>query len=299
MKKLVFAVCTLLFLGFSVYAQAVYETGEANDRVRLGVMQGPTAFSAVMIDSSVAELSVFPSPADALARITKGELDMAVLPANAALSLYNRGAGIKALAIVGEGMLSLVGTSGHGKTVSVPGAGGTPDHMARLLFPEYIPDYSVTAPAQLAQLLIAGKCTLALLPQPFVTMVLSANHDVEILADVDAGWKALTGLDRYPMSILVVSAEYAGKNPVGVMRLCNAYKLSVKKVNGNPVAAGERINALLGMDAKVAAKAVPQCALVYIDGEQAKSEAAAYFDVLMNLDSGAIGGKTVSDGFWY
>ncbi len=299
MRKHLFAVSILLFLGFSVFAQSVYETGESNERVRLGVMQGPTAFSSVMIDNSIAELSVFPSPADALARISKGELDMAVLPANAALSLYNRGASIKALAIVGEGMLSLVGTPEHGGAVSVPGAGGTPDHMARLLFPEFTPDYSVTSPAQLAQLLIAGKCTLALLPQPFVTMVLSANENLSSLTDVGARWKALTGLDRYPMSILVVSTGFAEKNPVGVRRLCNAYRQSVKKVLADPVAAGEEINALLGMDAKVAAKAVPACALVYIDGEDAKREASAYFDVLLGLDPDAIGGKTVSDSFWY
>ena len=299
MRKCRIAACVLLFLGFSVFAQAVYESGGSADAVRLGVMQGPTAFSSVMIDSSVAELSVFPSPADALARITKGELDMAVLPANAALSLFNRGASIKALAIVGQGMLSLVGTSEPGSVVSVPGAGGTPDHMARLLFPEYTPDYSVTAPAQLAQLLIAGKCTLALLPQPFVTMVLSANENLGSLADVGARWKSLTGLEQYPMSILVVSTAYAEKNPEGVSRLCSAYRQSVENVLADPVSAGEKINVLLGIDDKVAAKAVPACALVYIDGADARREASAYFDVLLGLDPDAIGGKTVSDSFWY
>ncbi len=290
----------LCFSMFSLFAQPASEKAPSEDpvSVRLGVMQGPTAFSSVMLDDFV-RLSVFPSPADALARITKGELDFAVLPANAALSLYNRGAGIRALAIVGEGMLSLVGTADSGDTVSVPGAGGTPDHMARFLFPEYKIDYSVTAPAQLAQLLIAGKCRLALLPQPFVTMVLSANPSVSVLIDPVHRWKALTDLDQYPMSILVVSAAFAENDPAEVGRVCESYRKSVKKVLADPVAAGEKISALLSMDAKVAAKAVPNCALVYIDGPEAREEASAYFDVLMKLDPDAIGGKAASEGFWY
>ncbi len=305
MRKSRIAVCVLLvlcFSVFSVFSQSVTEKGADSavetTKVNLGVMQGPTAFSSVMIDDYV-QLSVFPAPADALARITKGELDFAVLPANAALSLFNRGAGIRALAIVGEGMLSLVGTADSGETVSVPGAGGTPDHMARFLFPEYQIDYSVTAPAQLAQLLIAGKCRLALLPEPFVTMVLTKNPDVKVLIDPAKRWEALTGLEQYPMSILVVSSAFAEAHPADVARVCESYRQSVKKVLSDPVAAGEKINALIGMDANVAAKAVPNCQLVFIDGARASEEAASYFDVLMKLDPQAIGGKTASEGFWY
>lgn len=273
-------------------------TEQKEGRIKMAVMQGPTGFSSVMLDEDNYEISVYPSPNEAVARLVKGELDMAVLPANAALSLYNKGVDIKAVAVVGEGMLSLIGTDRTASSVYVPGAGGTPDHMARLLFAEYEPDYSVTAPAQLAQLLIAGKAELAILPQPFVTMVLSRNSSVTVLEDVQQKWKVLTGSESYPMSILVASGSFIQQNRQAVLDTAEAYRESVTLVNQNPHDAALRIEELGIMSASVAEAAIPYCALVYKDGSEAEKLCDSYFSVLLELDSQAIGGKAQDGGFW-
>jgi len=296
MKKIILvSVFSFLVLGLC-FSHPVTETRDV--KVRLAVMQGPTGFSSVMLDGENYEISVFPSPNEAVARLVKGELDMAVLPANAALSLYNKGVDIKAVAVVGEGMLSLVGTDREVSSVYVPGAGGTPDHMARLLFAEYEPDYSVTAPAQLAQLLIAGKAELAILPQPFVTMVLSRNSSMAVLEDVQQKWKALTGSDSYPMSILVASGSFIQQNRRAVSETAEAYRQSVSLVNQKPHEAALKIEELGIMSASVAETAIPYCALVYKDGLEAEKLCDSYFSVLLEFDSQAIGGKSQDGGFW-
>lgn len=284
------------------FAQAIDETN--GGAVRLGVMQGPTGFSSSMI-GDIAEISVYPSPNEAVARLAKGELDMAALPANAAANLYNKGVGIKAVAIIGEGMLSVVGTqealedpSTSPITINVPGAGGTPDHMAQLLYPQYEADYSVTAPAQLAQLVIAQKANLAILPQPFVSMVLRQNPNVSILSDVQEKWTELTGQEQYPMSILVVRDEYAKENPLKVERIKEAYRNSIESITSDPQTAGERIEELGIMKAAMATPAISQCALVYKDGKAAKEEAASYYETLLALAPDAIGGRLPDEGFW-
>lgn len=302
----IISVAVLIVCMTQVYAQAVNEGN--NGAVRLGVMQGPTGFSSSMIGDFVgemAQISVYPSPNEAVARLAKGELDMAALPANAAANLYNKGVGIKAVAIIGEGMLSVVGTqealedpSTSPITINVPGAGGTPDHMAKLLYPQYEADYSVTAPAQLAQLVIARKTDLAILPQPFVSMVLKQNPNIKVLSDVQEEWALLTGQKQYPMSILVVRDEYARKNPVEVERIKAAYKSSIESILSNPEAAGERIEELGIMKAAMATPAIPQCSLVYKDGESAKEEATAYYEILFELAPDAIGGKLPDEDFW-
>lgn len=302
----IISVAVLIVCMTQVYAQAVNEGN--NGAVRLGVMQGPTGFSSSMIGDFVgemAQISVYPSPNEAVARLAKGELDMAALPANAAANLYNKGVGIKAVAIIGEGMLSVVGTqealedpSTSPITINVPGAGGTPDHMAQLLYPQYEADYSVTAPAQLAQLVIARKTDLAILPQPFVSMVLKQNPNIKVLSDVQEEWALLTGQKQYPMSILVVRDEYARKNPVEVERIKAAYKSSIESILSNPEAAGERIEELGIMKAAMATPAIPQCSLVYKDGESAKEEATAYYEILFELAPDAIGGKLPDEDFW-
>ena len=80
---------------------------------------------------------------------------------------------MKLAAVIGNGMLSVLSSDGSvqgvedllGKTVHVPGAGSTPDQMSQLLLAQaglvagsdVVLDYSIAAPAQLAQMVIAGK----------------------------------------------------------------------------------------------------------------------------------------------
>lgn len=292
--KLVAILLALIFV-MPCFAQAVEE--ESTSSVRLGVMQGPTGFSSSAL-GDIAQIEVYPSPNEAVAKLVKGELDMLALPANAAASLYNKGVEIKVVAIIGEGMLSVVGTNETAKTLYVPGTGGTPDHMAKLLYPEYEKEYSVTAPAQLAQLVIAGKAELAILPEPFVTMVLSKNPKAHIISNVQQRWTNLTGQNQFPMSVLVVKATFAQEHPALVLSVKEAYKKSIETILADPVTAGERIEELGIMKAQMATPALKNCALVFKVATEAKEELLSYYNTLLALAPDAIGGRIPDDGLW-
>ncbi len=295
MKKLSIILFCLLFLTSFAFAEGVKEK---KDTVRLAVMQGPTGFSASFVDLPVIP-EIYPSPNEAVSKLINGELDMAVLPANTAAALFNKGIGIKAIAVVGEGMLKVLGTDENSKTLSVPGIGGTPDHMAQLLYKDFELDYSINAPAQLAQLLIAGKTSLAILPQPFVSMVLSKNSNVKVVYDVQEDWEKLTSNDKYPMSILVATDEFASEYPSLLKQAIELYKDSVKKVLENPAKAGERIEGLGIMKASLATPAIKDCALVFKTGNDAKDSVSVYYNTLMSLAPEAIGNKVPEEDFWY
>lgn len=294
MKKTLIVLLLIIF-GAVCFAQAVNEESVAS--VRLGVMQGPTGFSSSALDS-IAQIEVYPSPNEAIAKLIKGELDMIALPANAAATLYNKGVEIKVVAIIGEGMLSVVGTSSNAETLYVPGTGGTPDHMASLLYPEYEKEYSVTAPAQLAQLVIAGKANLAILPEPFVTMVLSKNSEAYVVSNVQERWKELTGQSQYPMSVLVVKTSFAAEHPTLVLKVKEAYKVAIETILADPEAAGSRIEELGIMKAQIATPALANCALVFKEDKEAKAELLAYYNTLLDLAPDAIGGKIPDEGLW-
>ena len=294
MKKIL-TVLLLIVAAFCCFAQAVEE--ESSTSVKLGVMQGPTGFSSSAL-GDIAQIEVFPSPNEAVARLIKGELDMIALPANAAATLYNKGVDLKVVAIIGEGMLSVVGTNEEAKTLYVPGTGGTPDHMATLLYPEYEKEYSVTAPAQLAQLLIAGKAELAILPEPFVTMVLSKNANAKVISNVQERWTALTGESQYPMSVLVVKGSFAQEHPTLVLKVKEAYKKSIETILADPETAGAKIEELGIMKAQMATPALKNCALVFKDGKEAKEELLSYYNTLLSLAPDAIGGKLPDEGLW-
>ncbi len=294
MKKILFVLLLIISI-MPCFAQAVKE--DSTSTVKLGVMQGPTGFSSSAL-GDIAQIEVYPSPNEAVAKLIKGELDMIALPANAAANLYNKGVGIKVLAIIGEGMLSVVGTNKNAKTLSVPGTGGTPDHMATLLYPEYEKEYSVTAPAQLAQLLIAGKVELAILPEPFVTMVMSKNPNIKVISNVQERWAELTGQKQYPMSVLIVKDTFAQEHPILIQKVKEAYKNSIETILNDPTTAGQKIEELGIMKAEMATPALENCALIFKEGNEAKEELVSYYTTLLTLAPDAIGGNLPDDNIW-
>ncbi|MDD4841974.1 MAG: ABC transporter substrate-binding protein, partial [Sphaerochaetaceae bacterium] len=216
-KAVVITVCLCVVTVSFTFAKGAAELQKEPFTINMAVMQGPSGFSSIGLnrndgiikDGVAVNLSVYPSPAEVIARLTNGEIDVAALPTNVAANLFNKGVPIRVAATVGEGMLMLLGTDYTlqniedlaGKTIHIPGAGSTPDQMARLLIqalgfdPEtdVLLDYSIAAPSQLVQMLIAKKVEFALLPEPFVSVALTGEHNIRTLVDVQYLWTLLTG----------------------------------------------------------------------------------------------------------
>lgn len=323
MKRFLVVLSVLLIFSVSLTAQAVAETPEVSVLdIQFGVMAGPTGFSSVALtlnegkitDTVKVSMSVFPSPNEVIARLANGELDFASLPTNVAANLYNKGVKVKLAAVVGNGMLSVLTSDGSvanvqdllGKTVHIPGAGSTPDQMSQLLLKQsglevgkdVILDYSVSAPAQLAQLVIAGKVSLAVLPQPFVSMILNKSPKARAVVDVQALYSQLAGVQNYPMSVLVVSEAFAKNHPLALAAVLKAYEDSVAWVNANPKAAGEAIEAAGIMAGAMATPAIPFCNLVFVPSQEAKEEVQAYFSFLYSFSPASIGGTIPSEDLY-
>lgn len=311
MKKYVLMLIAILVIAVGLFGQPIREADPGT--IRLGVMAGPTGFSSAGLDQPDVELQVFPSPNEVIARLANGELDMAALPTNVAANLYNKGVEIRLAAVIGNGMLSLISSKGgtdiedlYGATLHLPGAGSTPDQMARMLLAwaglvegkDIFFDYSVAAPAQLAQLLIAGKVDYALLPQPFVSMVLNRSAQATQLLDVQELYAELTGSPTYPMSVLVVSEKFASTYPASFRKVLSGYKDSVNWVNGNPDLAARKIEELGIMAKALAQSAIPHCNLVYVPASEAKSAVTFYFEQLHSLDPASIGGSVPGSGLY-
>lgn len=317
MKKCIsFMVVALVALAV-IGAQPLYEKrlSDAPLSVRLAVMAGPTGFSSValaehggMITETVkVDMSVYPSPNEVIARLANGELDMACLPTNVAANLYNKGVKVKIAAVIGNGMMSVISTDSSakgvssllGRSVNIPGAGSTPDQLSQLLLLEagleagkdITLDYSVAAPAQVAQMLIAGKISFAVLPQPFVSMVLGKNPKAFVIADVQDLYKEYAGASNYPMTVLVVTDKFVQSYPLATQSVLDAYEASVAWVNANPEDAGAAIEKAEIMQAALAAPAIPFCNLVYIPAQEAKAEVNKFFSSLFAFSPDSIGGK--------
>lgn len=318
----------LLFISaltvFSLSAQAAQEAQAAAGTVtaRMGVMQGPSGFGSIGLrrdggkigPETVVDLSVYPSPNEVIARLANGDLDIAALPTNVAANLYAKGVPVKTAAIVGEGMLMLLTTDGTidelddlaGRTIAIPGAGGTPDQMTRILVTAlgYDPesdvrlDYSIAAPAQVAQMLIAGRVDLAVLPEPFVSLALNSSDKVVPLLDLQVLWSALTGSGNYPMTVAVVSDAFAQAHPEHLKRVMDALEASVAWVNEHPAEAGALIEQEGIMKASMAVPAIPRCNLVFRTASEGREAMDHYLQVLYGFDYRSIGGVVPDESFY-
>ena len=286
----------------------------AAEPFRIGVLRGPTAIAfaplieapPVMADGREVQFLVMPSPDLLVARAISGEVDAAALPGNVAAQLHNRGVELQVAATFIWGVLYLLGPPGagihdlEGREIYAPGRGATPDLVLRyILEANNLSDVTVRyglGQVELAQLLIAGRVELAVLPEPFVTRVLRATRDRVVVADLQELWLQATGLEL-PQTVLVTfaasgSTRYAGE-------LCAMLSRSVDTLMADPERAIAGVEALgLGLDAETALAALPRLNLRVESGPASRPALERYLEALRTFDEAAIGGPVPGGAFY-
>ncbi|MDR0551151.1 MAG: ABC transporter substrate-binding protein [Spirochaetaceae bacterium] len=318
MKQLL---CCILFFCAGITAQA----------------QAQFTFCAVKGPSGVALVQLFENPpivagykikvdsvADAgqmTARLISGEIKAGILPPNIAAKIAaasggkNANSRLQIAAVTGNGMLSLLSSDPKvktlkdlkGKTVTAAGQGAVPEYVFRkiLIANNLMPGRDVQleftlAYPEIAQSLIAGRIKTALLPEPFASMARAGSKDVHTVDNIQSEWQKVSGQEDYPLTVLVVNAEFARQNPAAVKALLERVKASIEWTNTNPAAAGALAEKHgLGVKASVASSSIPYSNFVYMSGIAAKPALEALFAVLLDFEPASIGGKLPAPDFYY
>jgi NitT/TauT family transport system substrate-binding protein len=248
------------------------------------------------------------------ARFLSGEARVGILPPNVAAKIRSSGRDLKAAAVIGAGMLSLLSSDPlvrsladlRGKTVEVAAQGATPDYVFRSILKAagLTPDRDVMlgyalAPPEIAQSLIAGRVSIGLLPEPFATMAALGRPELASVADIQEEWVKAGGPGNYPMTLLVVDGAFASANPAAVGEILAAVKASIEWVKARPAEAGVLVEKHeLGLRAAVVAAAVPRSSYVFIPAAEARSSLEALFRAFLENDPVSIGGALPGDSFY-
>lgn len=248
------------------------------------------------------------------AKFIAGEAKVGILPANMAAKIASTGKRIQIAAVTGTGMLSLLTSDSSirgitdlkNTTVEVAGQGATPDYVFRriLLSKGLNPDrdvrlgYALTYP-EIAQSLIAGRVSTALLPEPFATMARTGNPALRQVGDIQAEWISAGGKGNFPMTVLVVDADYAKAEPANIRAVLNALKASIEWVLANPREAGVLVEKHgLGLKAQVVTAAIPRSNYVFIPAGEARPSLEALFSAFLQFAPASIGGSLPADSFY-
>lgn len=247
--------------------------------------------------------------------LIQGELDMACVPANLASVLYNRTkGGIVTLAVNTLGVLYMVENGNavqsladlKGKTIVAAGKGSTPEYALRYLLEEngVDPDTGVVIDwknehSECVSALASGAATIALLPQPFVTVAESKMPELRTALDLTAEWDALDNGSALITGVVVARRDVAEAHPQAMERFLEQYAASVDWVNANTADAAALIGEYGIVDAAVAEKALPACNIVCITGNEMKEKLSGYLQVLCDASADSVGGAMPGDDFYY
>ena len=92
---------------------------------------------------------------------------------------------------------------------------------------------------------------------------------------------------------------FADENPAAVDAFLAHYAESVDFVNDNVDEAAQLVGDYDIVAAQVAQKAIPECNIVCITGDEMAEKLAGYLDVLAEQNPQAVGGAVPGDDFYY
>lgn len=290
----------------------------------IAALKGPTAMGLVklMKDSESGEttgneytFTLAGSADEVTPALLKGELDMACVPANLAAVLYNKTEGeIEVLAVNTLGVLYIVENGESvksmadlkGKTIVAAGKGSTPEYALRYLLTEngIDPDHDVTIDwksehSECVAALASGQASIALLPQPFVTVAQTKIEGLRMALDLTEEWNKLDNGSGLITGVIVARRDVVEANPGAVDSFLQDYAASVEWVNGNTAEAAALVGEYGIVDAAVAEKALPYCNIVCLTGGEMKDKLSGYLKVLSEAEPSSVGGTLPGDDFYY
>ena len=285
--------------------------------MKIGALKGPTAMGmAQLLDDDNYEFSISASPDEIVPMIVQGQVDVAAVPSNLASVLYQKtDKGVSVLAVNTLGVLYLVENGNSiqsvedlkGKTIYASGKGATPEYALNSVLESngLDPEKDVTIEyksehAEVVAALAEDQTAVGLLPQPFVTTALMKNENLRVALDLNELWESsVTDGSKLVTGVVIARNDYLKEHEADVDAFMDAYKNSVEFVNSDTEAAAEIIGNHDIIPAEVAVKAIPECSIVFVEGDEMQTILSGYLNTLNEQNPETIGGQLPDEDFYY
>ena len=301
-------------------------SGASGPSIRFMALSGPTGVGAAKLmadhdadaqNSAIASYEIVTDNTQVQTALANGDVDIAAIATNAAASLYAKtDGGIQVLAVNTLGVLYILekGDTVHsmadlkGKTLYCPSntKGANPEHILNHLLTGNGVDPSDVniewlTPQEITVKMTSSDAGICMLPVPAATALLVKDSGVREAVSLSDAWQDLEG-SPLPMGCVVARTEYIEENPLGVEAFLAAYEKSINYIS-DPTNSADA-SALVAQyefapNDQVAAKAIPQCSLTFITGQEMKTTLEDYYTILFQTAPASIGGGLPYDSFYY
>ena len=292
----------------------------ASAPVNVMVLNGTTGFGMANLMDAAAKgeaaqeynFTVETDASNIVAALANGSVDIAALPTNAAAAVYNKTQGkVQVLALNTLGVLYLV-TDGSVKIESVADLEGqtvyAPAQNPSFIFQHIVDangienvtiDNTYAQPADLNTAVASGEVSVAVLPEPMVTVAKSKNPDLVVALDLTAEWDKVSEPGSLVQGCVVVRKDFVLENAAAVHTFLGEYGASIEALTTDVEGTAAKIEAN-GIFAKaaVAAKAIPNCNVCFITGTEMQESLSQFLSVMHGVAPASVGGSIPGDDFY-
>ncbi len=284
----------------------------------IATLNGPTGMGMTKViadQNKNYRITIYQSPDEITGKIISGELEMACVSSNLAAVLNAKTKqnicllGVNTLGVLylvekGESITDL--SDLKGKKVLASGQGSTPEYILNQLLEgaglkvgkdvevQYFSNHT-----EVINALLAEESTIALLPEPHVTIAMTKAPEVKRAIDLNAIWEKQEGTNL-PMGVMIARADFVKDHPKEIESFLEDYLESVTFVNAEPEKAAKMM-AEVGLfeKAEIAQKAIPNAHIVWEQGQEAQNDLEAFYNILKDKNPKAIGGSLPDESFYY
>lgn len=268
--------------------------------------------------------TLWKDPDQLRALVLGGQADVVALPSNVAANLYNRGVRLRLLNVATWGVLWLVSRDAgartladfKGREIAMPFRADMPDLVFRLLAQRSGLDPQrdirlryVGTPLDAMQLLITRRVDHALLAEPAVSMALrkTRSFPVSLIApdlhrsvDLQQEWGRLYRREpRIPQAGLALMPALRDDAALAAA-LQTHYAAALADCEARPEACGASVVAQAPvLETTAVADSVRADNARFATAAQARPELEFFFNELMRLDPGMVGGKLPAADFYF
>lgn len=319
MKKTLLIFITLLIFALCLFINQRIKARET--KMNIATLKGPTGIGMLKIidendNHKKYNIIVYTDPMLIVTDFLNHDIDIATLPTNIAATLYNKtNYSINMLALNSFSNLYILTDLSNihsisdlkGKTIYTTGQGSIPQYaLEYVLYQnginydnetniEYEKEHS-----QLAALAIMSDIHIVMLPEPFVSEVISKNPNMKIVIDINDEWNKVRNKESLlPMGCIVARKDFIECNKMKVDNFLNEYKSSVSYVNDNIKVASLLADKYDIMKNSIALKAISNCNITFVEGEDMRNKVNMLLRILSSFDSKSIGESIPNEDFYY
>lgn len=244
--------------------------------------------------------------------IMKGEPDIAIVPSNLAATVYNKNKQYKIAGTVGWGSFYIGSSDAEvtsvdmlkGKEVYNIGKGLTPDIIARAVLKDKgintdsdINFSYVDGVTELAPVILSGKASYAVIPEPALSTVQTKNENFKTIMNLNEEWKVLNNSQYgYPQATIIVKSDLIEDDSEFVGKVLEKVDESCKWVYEDKENLGSYCEEIgVSANKSVIVKAVDRANIKYVGIKDCINEYNIYFNKLNQFEPKTIGGSIPDD----